>query len=202
MGNQIMDVFDEYDEDGSGEIEIDEMRDIMSKKSKEMQDKIKKKQMEAETRNQYWNFCCFKIKKNNNDSKEENAEEIKEDISEKQEEETDNKQNGIDLNGGGLTTIAESADQNEESADKNDFYAVDEFAENEPFEYGLLVEIHGCDNLKTEQTDLEDSLKTFVKSIVGFMLWLTIAATIFSIVEGANFGDMLWFCIVTSCTVG
>eukprot|EP01084_Bolivina_argentea_P009764 18221_1 len=181
--NQIMDIFNEYDADNSGEIEIDEMKVIMAKKAKEMQNKIKKKQMGRDNenkKNKYCNYCCCFKHENKQDDIQDTIEES---------------ENEMDIN----------ENENENENDEDDFYAMeimDEFDDNEPFEYGLEIEVHGCDNLKTEHADFEDSLKTFVISIFGFMLWLIVFALIFSIVENANFGDMLWFCVVTACTVG
>merc|ERR1712154_203141 len=74
----------------------------------------------------------------------------------------------------------------------------------EIFGYGLRVEVVGCDNLN-EADDLvaaEDSFWSFIIGWLGFMLYLVVGASIFTFVEDANFVDMIWFFVVTTCTVG
>merc|ERR1712061_328952 len=44
----------------------------------------------------------------------------------------------------------------------------------------------------------EDSLWSFITGWFGFLGYLFCGALVFSIVEDADFGDMLWFCVVTT----
>lgn len=69
--------------------------------------------------------------------------------------------------------------------------------------YALTVQLRGCDDLK-KADDLvaaEDNFWSFIKGWIVFRVYLTFGASIFSLVETANFGDMLRLLVVTTCTV-
>ena len=148
----IMNLFDQYDKDGDGQIEIEELKEKLSQKAKEMQQKIEK------------------------DEKDKGNENI------------------------------ESLDPKTKSIydfDQDEFILEDNHLKDGEFEYALYVEVHGCDHLKEiDIFDQEDDLWSFLFAWFGFIAYLIIGALIFSFVENASFGDMLWMFVVTSCTVG
>ena len=80
----------------------------------------------------------------------------------------------------------------------------DEANESKDAQYFFVVEVRACDNLKDrdEAVDVENSFTIFIGSVLGFVIYLCIGAGIFTLVEDSNFGDQLYFFIVTTCTVG
>jgi len=76
--------------------------------------------------------------------------------------------------------------------------------EDEPCEYALTVQVRACDDLTEadEIIEAEDSFWSFITGWFGFLGYLFIGALVFSIVEDRDFGDMFWFAVVTTCTVG
>ena len=72
------------------------------------------------------------------------------------------------------------------------------------YKYKLFVTIYSADDLEDEDRTVteEENFWRFVMGLTSFILYLCFGALIFSLVEGTSFGFMLWFFIVSTCTVG
>ena len=80
----------------------------------------------------------------------------------------------------------------------------EKYGKHSDFKYKLLVTVFSADNLEDVDHSVseEENFWKFVKGVVVFASYLCVGALIFSWIEGTSFGFMLWFFIVSTCTVG